>query len=215
MISEPRLLRVLVALLVFVLVACDREAPPVFAPLPSGAVVLVVGDSLVAGTGASRDAAWPEVVAQRSGWEVVNAGVPGDTSAGVRARLPALIEDHRPDAVIIAIGGNDFLRNVPAAETRTNLDAIVRESRAASRYVAVVAIPAPSVERAALGRLSDHEMYAELAREHELALVPSAVSKVLSRPELRSDRIHANAQGYARIAENVLDALTAQGWRHR
>lgn len=215
MMSEPRLLRVLVTLLVFVLVACGREAPPVFTPLPSGAVVLVVGDSLVAGTGASRDAAWPEVMAQRSGWEVVNAGVPGDTTAGVRARLPALIEDYRPDALIIAIGGNDFLRNVPSEETRANLDAIVRESRAASRHVAVVAIPAVSAGRAVLGRLSDHELYAELAREHELALVSSAVSEVLSRPELRSDRIHANAQGYARIAENVLEALIAQGWYRR
>ena len=174
---EPRLLRWLVALFVFVLLASCREAPPVFTPLPSGAVVLVVGDSLVAGTGASRDAAWPEVMAQRSGWEVVNAGVPGDTSAGVRARLLALIEDHRPDAVIIAIGGNDFLRNVPLEETRANLDAIVRESRAASRHVAVVAIPAVSTSYARgtwlffMMELLREQMY----RHHHVRHEPSQV----------------------------------------
>lgn len=209
------LVRFLAALLVFSVVACSRDQPVVFAPLPPGAVVLVVGDSLVAGTGASQAQAWPVGLARRTRWEIVNAGVPGDTTAGALERLPDLIADHRPDALIIAIGGNDFLRNVPTDVTRANLEVLIRESRATSRHVALVAIPALSLGRAAVGRLADHEMYAALAREHELALVSSAVSDVLSREEWRSDRIHANAEGYARIAEKVAESLAAQGWVRR
>ncbi len=197
---------------VLLLAGCGREQPVMFAPLPSDAVVLVIGDSLVYGTGASRDSAWPEVLAGRTGWSVVNAGVPGDTSAAARQRLQGLIDDHHPDAVIIAVGGNDFLRNVPLEETRRNLEAMIREGRAATSHVAIVAIPERSVGRALAGRLADHGMFGELAREHELAFVSSTISDVLSRDELRSDRIHANAEGYAVIAHGVVDALSLHGW---
>lgn len=209
---KPGLVRLLLALLTLSLMACSRDAPLVFAPLPSEAVVLVVGDSLVAGTGASRDEAWPEVLAGRTGWEVINAGVPGDTTAGARARLSGLVSDYRPDAVIIAIGGNDFLRNVPDTETRANLEAMIRDSLAATPHVALVAIPSVSVGRAVVGRLSDHEMYGELVRGQRIVLLSAIVSEVLSRTELRADRIHANREGYALIGARVADALADAGW---
>lgn len=209
------LLRLFLALLAFSLVGCSRDEPLVFAPLPAGAVVLVVGDSLVAGTGASRSDAWPEVLARRTGWEVINAGVPGDTTAGARARLPELIVEHRPDAVIIAIGGNDFLRNASGDDTRANIEAMIRESLAQSGHVALVAIPAASLGRAAVGRLADHEMYGELARGVRVVLLSSIVSEVLSRAELRSDRIHANRDGYALIGARVAEALAKAGWGPR
>lgn len=207
------LLRLFLALLALLLIACSRDEPPRFSPLPTDAVVLVIGDSLVAGTGASRDDAWPEVLARRTGWDVINAGVPGDTTAGARLRLPDLMADYRPDAVIIAVGGNDFLRNASIDDTRANLEAMIRESLSQSGHVALVAIPAVSVGRAALGRLSDHEMYAELARGQRVVLLSSVVSRVLSRVDLRSDRIHANRDGYALIAERVAEALADAGWR--
>ena len=177
--------------------------------------MLVIGDSLVAGTGASTADAWPTRLAQRTGWEVINAGVPGDTSADALRRLEPLLAHHHPDAVIIAVGGNDFLRSVATEETRTNLERLLHLSRSASEHVALVAIPTPSIGSALVGRLSDHPMYAELARQHQVALVPSAVADVLSRPELRADRIHANANGYAALADRVTDALSHAGWLRR
>ncbi len=198
--------------LLLVLAGCGTERPPQFSSLPDEAAMLVVGDSLVAGTGAARGQSWPDELERRTGWSVINAGVPGATTADAQGRLPELLDRYRPDAVIIAIGGNDFLRNVPPDTTEANLAALARESRAVTGHVAIVAIPAMSVGGALVGRLSDHEMFARVAREQGLALVPSAVSETLSRAELRADRIHANADGYVFIAQRVADALADHGW---
>lgn len=202
----------LCALLMLALAACGQDDAPTFAPLPRDAVVLVIGDSLVAGTGAPSGTGWPEGLAQRTGWRVVNAGVPGDTSADALRRLDGLIAEHNPQAILIAIGGNDFLRNVPLDATRANIERMVHDSRAAASHVGLVAIPAKSVGAALIGNLSDHAVFAELARAHDLALVPEVIADVLSRDELRADRIHANASGYAAIADGVAEALRRQGW---
>ena len=202
----------MLACAVLLLAACGGVQAR-FTPLPGNARVLVVGDSLVAGTGAGRGEGWPERLAELSGWEVINAGVPGHTSADARARLPQLLAEYAPDAVIVAIGGNDFLRQVPVDTTRANIAAMLSASRAASTHVALVAVPAPSLGAAALGKLSDHPLYAELASAHGSALIPATVADTLSQAELRADRIHANAAGYARIATGVADALQRQGWR--
>lgn len=209
---SPLVMLLGVMVLALLLIACGRQDTPRFAPLPSDATVLVIGDSLVAGTGAPRGSGWPEGLAARTDWKVVNGGVPGDTSADALRRLDGLLARHRPQAVIIAVGGNDFLRNVPLADTRSNLEAMIRESRADIEHVALVAIPAKSLGAVLGGSLSDHEVYAALAREHGLALVPDAVAEVLSREELRADRIHANARGYAELARRIGEALTTQGW---
>lgn len=200
---------------VVVLGACSGEKPAQFPPLAGDAAVLVIGDSLVAGTGAPRGQSWPDALARHTGWSVINAGVPGNTSADAYRRLPDLLDMYRPDAVIIAIGGNDFLRSVPLETTQQNIAAMVVASRAATGHVAIVGIPAMSVGGALVGRLSDHEMFARIAQEHGLALVPGVVSDALSRAEFRADRIHANADGYAHIAQRVADALAGHGWLNR
>lgn len=197
-------------LMLTLLPACDRGRP-VFEALPPDAIVLVLGDSLVAGTGAGRAQAWPRVLARSTGWRVINAGVPGDTSGEALARLPGLLAEHQPDAVIIAIGGNDFLRRLPLKTTRRNLREIIVLSRAGATQVALMAVPATGLS-AAFGHLEDHEMFAELADEHELVLIPDVIATVLSRPDWRADAIHANAEGYARMAELVRIALARQGW---
>jgi acyl-CoA thioesterase-1 len=201
------------ALLALALAGCGQEDSAHFPPLSPDAVVLVIGDSLVAGTGAARGSAWPQRLADATGWQVINAGVPGDTSSDARRRLAQLLDSHRPDAVVIAVGGNDFLRDVPLADTRANLEAMIAASREVTEHVAVVAIPAKTLSATLLGRLSDHALFAELAQEHGLALVPGAVADVLSDPDLRADRIHANAAGYATIAQRVTQALDDHGWR--
>src|SRR5690606_4523657 len=122
-----------------------------------------------------------------------------------------LLDVHHPQAVIIAAGGNDFLRDVPIEETRANLEEMIHRVLDVTEHVALVAIPAKSLGGALIGSLSDHDLYAKLSADNEIAFVPEAVSEVLSDAELRSDRIHANAQGYARIAQCVGDALRESG----
>lgn len=201
--------------ILLLLVACGDHEPSSRPILPAGATVLVVGDSLVAGTGASSAESWPARLAERTGWEVINAGVPGDTSADAQARLGALLASHQPDAVILAIGGNDFLRKLAADRTRANIEAMVAESRAVSAHVAILAIPAPSVGGALLGRLSDHAIYERIAEDQGIVLVADAVSRTLSREDFRADRIHANALGYAFLGARVADALAEEGWLAR
>lgn len=214
--SGFRRLALTLALFALALTACSSdEVARQFAPLPEDATVLVLGDSLVAGTGASRQAAWPQQLADSTGWNVVNAGIPGDTTADALARLDGLLFEYRPDAVILAIGGNDFLRDHALERTRDNIETMIRESLAVTQHVALVSIPAKPVGAAVVRRLSDHELYAELADDYGLAIIPSAVSEVLSSAELRSDRIHANARGYEYIAQQVEEALGRQGWRIR
>ena len=203
---------ILLLLATLLLSACGEQQRSRFDPLPADAVVLVIGDSLVAGTGASTGKDWPRHLAEATGWKVVNAGVPGNTSADARRRLPELLDIHYPQAVIIAIGGNDFLRDVSPDETRDNIAAMIRHTRDVTEHVALVAIPAKSMSGALFGSLSDHALYVELATENELALIPNAVSAVLSDAALRSDRIHANNAGYAHIAQRVFDSLREYGW---
>ncbi|HPK31451.1 MAG TPA: GDSL-type esterase/lipase family protein, partial [Ottowia sp.] len=113
--------------LALALPGCGRERPR-SRPVPAGAVVLALGDSLTWGTGAPPEASYPAVLARLTGWQVVNAGVPGDTSAQALARLPAMLAEHRPALVIVSIGGNDFLRRLPEADTRANVRAICEQT---------------------------------------------------------------------------------------
>lgn len=195
-----------------ILAGCGRRKPTV-AALKPGARVLALGDSLTAGYGAAPEQAWPVRLAQLTGWEVDNEGVDGDTSAGALQRLEALLATNRYDAVLVAIGGNDMLRGVSRQSAKDNVTAIVRQALAHTPYVALIATPAPEPLRATVGLLGDAGFYEEVATAENALLIPAVYSKVLSSAELRSDRIHANAQGYARVAEQLAERLEAAGWR--
>lgn len=181
--------------------------------LKSGARVLALGDSLTVGYGAAPEQAWPVLLAQLTGWQVDNEGVNGDTSAGALQRLEALLAANSYDAVLVAIGGNDMLRGVSRQATKDNLAAIARQALAHTPYVALIATPAPEPLRATVGSLSDAVLYEEVATAEKVLLIPEVYSKVLSSAALRSDRIHANAQGYAMVARRLADKLEAAGWR--
>jgi len=190
--------------------ACGRRKPPATA-LPAGATVLALGDSLTYGTGATPDTSYPAVLTGLSGWQVVNAGVPGDTSAQAMERLPALLKAHQPALVLVSIGGNDLLRRLPEADTRANLRRICELALTAGAQVMVIAVPRPSIAAAFTGSLSDHPMYAEVAEAMRLSLHSGGWSAVLGDESLRADQIHANALGYAQMARGVHEAARAAG----
>lgn len=180
-------------------------------PVPPGAVVLVIGDSISAGYRLSPEEAWPARLAERTGWSVVNGGVSGDTTGEARARLPALLDTHQPVLVIVELGGNDMLRRVPLSEARENLEGIVSEIRDAGARPVLMAIPQPSVTGAVFQSLSDAPIYEELAAQLKVPLMDDVVSEVLSDPALKLDHLHPNAEGSRVLAEKAVKALQALG----
>jgi acyl-CoA thioesterase-1 len=195
-----------------VLAACGKRKPSA-AALKSDARVLAIGDSLTVGYGAPPDASWPVKLGEITGWQIENAGVNGDTSAGALQRLPSLLAAGSYDAILIGIGGNDMLRGVSASATRDNIAALVSQAREHTPHVALLATPAPDAMRAFVGSLSDAPFYEEIAKSGQALLVANVYSSVLSDTSLRSDRIHANAEGYAKVAQLLADQFKAAGWR--
>lgn len=191
------------------LAGCGRRGPAV-RPVPRGATVLALGDSLTYGTGASAGASYPAVLAELTGWQVVNAGVPGDTSAQALARLPALLDEHRPALVIVSIGGNDFLRKLPESDARAHVHRICQQALAAGAQVLLVALPRATLA-AALGQPSDHALYAEVAADLNVPLQRGGWAEVLGQPALRADAVHANAAGYAQFARSLYATARAAG----
>ena len=196
-------------LLLVTLAGCARDKKTA-QPVPPGSTVLALGDSLTFGTGASAETSYPTVLAGLTGWNVVNAGVSGDTSAQALARLPALLAEHHPKLVIVSIGGNDFLRKLPESDTRAHVHAICKQSLDAGAQVLLVAVPRATVA-AALGQMTDHALYAEVAKDLKIPLQREAWGEVLAQPDLRADAVHANARGYAQFARSVQSTAAAVG----
>jgi acyl-CoA hydrolase len=213
---SPRRLAVPLVLVVAVLVAtagCSRrDAALADCPLPADATVLAIGDSLTRGHGAGG-AGYPEqlqallrAAPRRAEVRVVNLGVDGERSAGLAARLDEALAEHRPAVVLITSGGNDFLRRVSADDTRRHLRAVVERVRDAGAFPIVFAIPQPSLG-AAVGLPDEHPLFDELAGAPGVHVIDDVVADVLARDELKSDRIHPNREGYARMAQAAFDAL--------
>ena len=196
-------------LLAAALAGCGRDKKTA-QPVPPGSTVLALGDSLTFGTGASAETSYPTVLAGLTGWNVVNAGVSGDTSAQALARLPALLAEHRPKLVIVSIGGNDFLRKLPESDTRANVHAACKLALESGAQVLLVAVPRATVA-AALGQMTDHALYAEVAKDLNIPLQREGWGEVLAQAELRSDQVHANAKGYAQFARSVQGTAAAAG----
>jgi acyl-CoA hydrolase len=189
--------------------ACGKKQR--LAAIPAGSPVLAFGDSLTFGTGAAPGEDWPTLLAGMTGWNVRNAGVPGDTAEAGRARLRSLLEEQVPALVIITIGGNDFLRRRPANEVREDIRQMIRNSQAAGAKVVLVGVPELSLLAVVAGKPADSPIYAQLAREEGVLLLPDVVSNVLRQPDLRADRIHPNAEGYRQMASGVFAGLRASG----
>lgn len=198
--------RALLAALALAVAGCSRKQPS-GAALPRDSVVLALGDSITHGTGAEPAAAYPARLAALTGWRVVNGGVPGDTAAQALERLPALLAEHRPALVIVSLGGNDFLRRIAATDTEAALRQVVVLARDAGAQVLLVSVPQPSIGAAIGTGLSDHPLYERLADELALPLHAGGWSRVLGDAALKSDQIHANAEGYRVFAEGLAATL--------
>ena len=201
--------RVLLLALVLLLGACGK---PKEAALPSGTRVLALGDSLTAPHGVTPEQALPTLLAAKTGWAVVNAGVSGDTSAGALQRLPGLIEEHNPQLVLVTLGGNDMLRRLPQGQTTANLGRMLALAKTHGAKAVLLATPKPSLAGAAFNNLSAAEFYREVAKESQVPLIEDAMAEVLSKTELKGDQLHPNAAGHALLAEKIFEGLKKIGY---
>ena len=129
----------LAALVALSIAACGGKGKE--RPLPTGSVVVALGGSITQGVGASEQSAWSALLARSSGWQVINAGVSGDTSAQALAHLPALLQEYKPALVIVSIGGNDFLHRQPSSATRANIAAILRTAKESGSRAVLIGVP--------------------------------------------------------------------------
>lgn len=193
------------ALAVCLLLAGCGGGTPKVAKLSGGDVVLAFGDSLTYGTGAKPEESYPAVLAQLTGRTVVRAGIPGEQTAGGLQRLPGVLDEHRPRLVIVCLGGNDMLRKQAHASIESNLRAMLREIRSRGIDAMLVGVPAPGLITSA------PEFYEKLAKEFGIPYEGKIVTSVLYKPELKSDPIHPNADGYRKMAEAVAKVLRDAG----
>jgi acyl-CoA thioesterase-1 len=137
----------------------------------------------------------------------VNASISGDTTSGGRARLPALLAQHKPAVVIVELGGNDALRGGKLSTTRDNLDAMVAASQAAGARVLVVGMEIPPNYGPAYAR-EFRDLYTSVSTTRKVPLVPSffaGFGKDLAF--FQPDRIHPTAQAQSRLLDNVWPQL--------
>ena len=174
--------------------------------------VVVLGDSLSAGYGITLEKSWVNLLKKRIasegyGYEVINASVSGETTQGGLARLPRVLQLHKPSIVIIELGGNDGLRGLPLATSRENLRRTIELARGAQAQVVLVGMMIPPNYGQRYAQ-EFRDMFTTLAAKYPVALVPFLLDQVALNPQLmQPDGIHANANGQPRMLENVWPKL--------
>jgi len=179
-------------------------------PVQASDVLLIVGDSLSAGYGVSREQAWPSLLQMRlheRGLDVrvINASISGETSSSGRARLPGLLERHRPRWVVLELGANDGLRGLPLEALRANLRAMRDQVEAAGALPILAGMRLPP-NYGPIYTAQFAAIYAELGRG--IVTIPFLLDGVAGHPQLnQQDGIHPNAEGHRQVLENVWAVL--------
>lgn len=188
-----------VALVIFYKNARSAASCGTTSPKPT---IMAFGDSLVEGYGAPQGGDFVTKLSERIGVPIKNLGKNGDTTEQGLARAQ-MISD-RPDIVIVLLGGNDALQKVPKENTKENLSRIIELFQSyQSKRIHVVLVGVIG------GFPSDPyaQMFKDLAKEHNVTLVPNILSGIFGNKEYMSDQVHPNAAGYEKIAERLTPIL--------
>jgi acyl-CoA thioesterase-1 len=176
-------------------------------------VILVFGDSISAGYGLAHvEQGWVELLKTRLkalgyGYEVVNASVSGETTAGGLARLPRALQLHHPKIAVIELGGNDGLRALPIPQMRANLEQMTDLAAAAGAKVLLLGMRMPPNYGLAYTE-QFRDSFSAIARDKKIPLVPFLLNDIALSPNLmQDDDIHPNALGQPQLLENVWPAL--------
>ncbi|MCE1192849.1 MAG: arylesterase [Acidovorax sp.] len=178
-------------------------------------VILVLGDSLSAEYGLARGTGWVALLEKKLAQEklsatVVNASVSGDTTAGGRSRLPALLAQHRPTHVVIELGGNDALRGLPLKNTEDNLVWMTEAAQKAGAKVLLVGMQVPpNYGTDYATRFAN--LFTSVAQARKAAVVPFLLKGVADGPDptrlFQADRIHPRAEAHPQMLANVWPEL--------
>ncbi|MCA1633693.1 MAG: arylesterase [Acidobacteria bacterium] len=191
---------------------------PAAAPAPNQAPaqtlpkIVAFGDSLTAGYGLSPKESYPSILQQKLDaegykYEVVNAGVSGDTSAGGLRRIDWSLEDGDVRFIILELGANDFLRGQPVKETRRNLSQIIERAQARGAQVLLAGMYTTTNAGDAYLKEID-EVFKSLADDHDLPLIPFFLENVAGKRDLNlDDGVHPNAEGTKIVADTVYKYL--------
>lgn len=170
--------------------------------------VLVVGDSLSAEYGITRGTGWVALLERKLKAEqiqanVVNASISGETTIGGRTRLPALLNQHKPDIMILELGANDGLRGLPVASAESNLRAMVNMAQQKKAQVVLVGMRMPPNYGRAYTE-SFFNMFKKISSETKSPLVPFMLEGVADKPGLfQQDRLHPTAAAHPIILNNI------------
>lgn len=184
------------------LVGCNEAT---LDPLPGNARILAFGDSLTVGVGAIESAAYPAELQRLTGFEVINAGISGETSSEGRVRLESVLDRYDPDLVILCHGGNDFLRRQDTTFTKANLAAMIELMQSQGIEVALIGVPEPGLF------LTSASLYNELAEQYGVPIDNDIMADLQGNQQLKSDRVHLNAEGYRQFAAAVAKLLSDAG----
>lgn len=162
--------------------------------------VIMFGDSLTFGVGASEGKELPVLIGDRTGVTVKNFGVSGDTTEDALLRLPQVLKE-KPQVVIILLGGNDYLKRIPEEKTFSNLEVIIKAFEKEGSIVILCGVRG--------GILSDHfkTSFASLAKKMGTAYVPDVLDGLFGNNDFMSDEVHPNDKGYAIIASRISSVL--------
>lgn len=199
-----RFTRLLPLLLMAALAACGGSSPRM-ERLADDAVILAFGDSLTYGTGAAKEDSYPAQLERGIKRQVVNAGVPGETSAAGLERLGEVLDEVKPALLILCHGGNDFLRKMDEARAASNVRAMIAMAREKDIAVVLLATPKPTLPP------SVPPFYRHIAEETGVGFEEAVVKDVLLDRDLKSDLVHPNAEGYRRIARALEKMLRRSG----
>ncbi len=178
----------------------------------AGGTILVYGDSLSAAYGLRQDAGWPTLLQarlkqERMDYTVINVSISGETTSGGAARIAETLKAHKPRVIIVALGANDGLRGLPPEQMRANLATILTASRRAQARVLLVGMRMPPNYGETYTR-QFAQVYADLARKYNTALVPFLLEGMADRRALfQADDMHPTAAAQPIILENVWKAL--------
>jgi acyl-CoA thioesterase-1 len=186
-----------------IVVALAGCAPAIKNKDNQGHYIICFGDSITRGQGAELLDSYPEVLGQLiTAKTVINSGVSGDTTATALKRLQKDVLKKKPFLVIIELGGNDFLQQVPREETLKNLETMIVAIQAGGAAVALCDLGS--------GRLMPNYTadYKRLARKTQALLIPGILEDIINNPQLCPDHIHPNRAGYRLIAQRVHKRLS-------
>jgi acyl-CoA thioesterase-1 len=191
-----------------------NSAKPLVTPesVASKRKIIALGDSLTAGFGLAEPESYPYLLQQRLkadgyDYEVVNAGVSGDTSLGGLERADWVLGQENAEILILELGANDLLRGMPVDRMKSNLDKIIRKAKEKNIKVLLCGMLAPPTTGSDYSR-NYINAFPDLADEHDVAFLPFLLENVATKRELnQADGIHPNAEGTRIMTENIYSAL--------